>query len=110
MPKRQLQGTVVSDKANKTVTVVVERQYLHPVYKKTIRTSKKYAAHDENNQSKVGDKVTIQESRPISKSKKWIVVGSAAIGSNTNESKPAKAAAKPAAKAAKDVKKKPAKK
>ena len=85
MPKRQLQGTVVSDKANKTITVLVERQYLHPVYKKTMRSSKKYAAHDEANQAKTGDKVTIEESKPISKSKKWILVGSAAIGSNKNE-------------------------
>ena len=94
MPKRQLQGTVVSDKANKTITVLVERQFLHPVYKKTIRTTKKYAAHDEANQAKTGDKVTIEEHSPISKSKKWILVGSAAIGSNNNEKviapKPAK--------------------
>jgi small subunit ribosomal protein S17 len=74
MPKRQLQGTVVSDKANKTVSVLVQRQFLHPVYKKTIRTTKKYAAHDETNQFKTGDKVTIEESKPISKSKKWVVI------------------------------------
>ena len=85
MPKRQLQGVVVSDKANKTITVLVERQFLHPVYKKTIRTTKKYAAHDEANQAKIGDLVTIEESKPISKSKRWILVGGAAIGSNKNE-------------------------
>ncbi len=100
MPKRQLQGTVVSDKANKTVTVLVERQFLHPVYKKTIRSTKKYAAHDENNQFKTGQKVTIEESRPISKSKKWIVVGSGAIGSSTAAA-PTKAKADAAPKAAK---------
>ncbi len=74
MPKRVLQGTVVSDKADKTVTVRVERRYTHPIYKKTVRSSKKYAAHDEQNKFKVGDVVKIIESRPISKSKKWVVV------------------------------------
>lgn len=105
MPKRQLQGTVVSDKANKTITVLVERQFLHPVYKKTIRTSKKYAAHDEANQAKIGDKVTIEEHAPISKSKRWILVGGAVIGSNKAE-KPAAAPKKAAAK--KETTKKPA--
>jgi small subunit ribosomal protein S17 len=74
MPKRVLQGVVVSDKADKTVTVRVERRYTHPIYKKTVRSSKKYAAHDEQNKFKVGDAVKIVESRPISKSKKWVVV------------------------------------
>ncbi len=74
MPKRILQGVVVSDKADKTVTVRVERRYTHPIYKKTVRSSKKYAAHDEQNKFKVGDVVKIVESRPISKSKKWAVV------------------------------------
>ncbi len=74
MPKRILQGTVVSDKADKTVTVLVERRIKHPLYGKTIRRSKRYAAHDETNQFKVGDVVKIQESRPISKSKQWQVV------------------------------------
>lgn len=74
MPKRILQGVVVSDKADKTVTVRVERRYTHPIYKKTVRSSKKYAAHDESNRFKVGDVVKIVESRPISKSKKWMVV------------------------------------
>ena len=74
MPKRVLQGTVVSDANDKTVTVRVERRTTHPVYKKTIRISKKYAAHDEKNQFKVGDVVQIIESRPISKSKRWAVV------------------------------------
>ncbi len=74
MPKRILQGVVTSDKADKTVTVRVERRYTHPIYKKTVRSSKKYAAHDEQNKCKVGDVVKIVESRPISKSKKWAVV------------------------------------
>jgi small subunit ribosomal protein S17 len=74
MPKRVLQGVVVSDKADKTVTVRVERRYTHPIYKKTVRSSKKYAAHDEQNKCKVGDVVEIVESRPISKTKKWAVV------------------------------------
>ncbi len=74
MPRRVLQGTVVSDANEKTVTVRVERRVSHPVYKKTIRRSKKYAAHDEKNQFKVGDKVQIIESAPISKTKCWQVV------------------------------------
>lgn len=74
MPKRVLQGVVVSDKAAKTVTVRVERRFKHPLFKKTIRRSKKYAAHDEQNRFKVGDAVQIIESRPMSKTKKWEVV------------------------------------
>lgn len=74
MPKRLLQGVVVSDKMDKTVVVRVERRVMHPVYKKFIRRSKKYHAHDENNACKVGDTVWIQESRPLSKTKKWVVV------------------------------------
>ena len=71
MPKRILQGTVVSDKADKTITVLVERKFNHPLYKKIIKRSKKYAAHDENNVAKAGDIVRIEESKPISKSKTW---------------------------------------
>ncbi|MCQ0990179.1 30S ribosomal protein S17 [Jiella marina] len=74
MPKRILQGTVVSDKNDKTVVVLVERRFTHPLFKKTVRRSKKYKAHDEANQYKVGDIVSIQESRPISKDKNWVVV------------------------------------
>jgi len=74
MPRRVLQGTVVSDANDKTVTVRVDRKVSHPIYKKTIRRSKKYAAHDENNQFKIGDKVQIVESAPISKSKRWQVI------------------------------------
>lgn len=74
MPKRILTGTVVSDKADKTVTVLVERRFKHPLYEKTIRRSKKYAAHDETNQFKEGDVVRIVESKPFSKSKRWAVL------------------------------------
>ncbi len=74
MPKRVLQGVVVSDKSAKTVIVRVERRVSHPVYKKTIRKSKKYAAHDEQGQFKIGDVVRIIESKPMSKTKRWAVV------------------------------------
>ena len=74
MPKRILQGVVVSDKQDKTVVVSVERQVKHPVYNKIVKNSKKFAAHDENNQFKVGDKVSIEESRPYSKTKCWTVL------------------------------------
>ena len=80
MPKRVLQGTVVSDKNDKTVVVRVERAFTHPVLKKTIRRSKKYHAHDEGNKHKVGETVFIQESPPISKNKRWVVVETAAGG------------------------------
>ena len=74
MPKRILQGVVVSDKQDKTVVVKVERQVMHPVYRKFIKRSKKYAAHDENNQFKEGDIVSIVESKPYSKTKTWTVI------------------------------------
>ena len=74
MPKRVLQGVVVSDKNTKTVVVQVERRYTHPLFKKTVRRSKKYHAHDEENSFKVGDKVRIEESKPISRSKHWVVL------------------------------------
>jgi small subunit ribosomal protein S17 len=77
MPKRILQGVVVSDKGDKTIVVRVERRVMHPVYKKFIMRSKKYAAHDEANAFKTGDQVRIEESRPISKNKRWIVLGAA---------------------------------
>ncbi len=76
MPRRVLQGVVVSDVQDKTVTVKVERQILHPLLKKVIRRSKKYAAHDETNRCKVGDTVRIVECRPYSKRKCWEVVES----------------------------------
>ena len=74
MPRRVLTGRVTSDKMDKTVTVLVDRRVMHPLYKKFIRLSKKYAAHDEANLCKVGDQVRIEECRPISKRKTWIVV------------------------------------
>ena len=74
MPKRILQGVVVSDKNEKTVVVNVERRFAHPMLLKTVRRSKKYKAHDETNQYKVGDVVSIEETAPISKDKRWIVV------------------------------------
>ena len=74
MPKRILTGTVVSDKTDKTVTVLVERKVKHPLYGKIIRRSKKYHAHDEGNEFKPGDTVRIEETRPISKTKTWRVL------------------------------------
>jgi small subunit ribosomal protein S17 len=73
MPKRELQGVVVSDKQNKTVVVRVERRFTHPMLKKTVRRSKHYHAHDEQNAYSVGDIVWIEEHRPISKLKRWAV-------------------------------------
>ena len=74
MPKRILQGVVVSAKQDKTVVVSVERQVMHPVYKKIVKRSKKFAAHDEKNQFKEGDIVSIVESKPYSKTKTWTVI------------------------------------
>ena len=75
MPKKILTGIVVSDKPNKTITVLVERKYQHPVFKKVVKVKKKYNAHDENNKFKNGDKVSIIESKPFSKNKKFEVLG-----------------------------------
>ena len=74
MPKRTLHGVVVSDKQDKTVIVRVERRYTHPQLKKTVRSSKKYYAHDEKNEFSVGDLVWIEERRPLSKLKRWEVI------------------------------------
>ncbi len=74
MPKRVLQGVVVSDKNDKTVVVKVERRLTHPVLKKTVRLSKKYHAHDEDNTFREGDVVRIQECPPVSKNKRWVVL------------------------------------
>jgi small subunit ribosomal protein S17 len=74
MPRRVLQGVVVSDKCDKTVSVRVESRVMHPIYRKYVRKNKKYAAHDELNSCKVGDVVKIVESRPVSKTKKWTVL------------------------------------
>ena len=75
MPKKVLTGIVVSDKPNKTVTVMVERKYSHPVLKKVVKVRKKYNAHDESNKYKNGDKVSIIESKPYSKNKRFEVMG-----------------------------------
>ena len=75
MPKKVLNGIVVSDKPNKTVTVLVERKYQHPILKKVMKARKKYNAHDEENKYKTGDKVSIRESKPFSKNKKFEVIG-----------------------------------
>ncbi len=77
MPKRILNGQVVSDKGDKTVVVLVERRVTHPVLKKTMRRTKKYHAHDESNAAKVGDKVRIRECRPMSKTKSWELISDA---------------------------------
>jgi small subunit ribosomal protein S17 len=74
MPKRILRGTVVSDKGDKTCVVLVERRVMHPIYKKFIRQSKKFMAHDENNSAKIGQTIEIQECRPLSKRKRWEVI------------------------------------
>ena len=74
MPKKILTGIVVSDKPNKTITVMVERKFSHPMIKKVIKVRKKYNAHDENNKFKAGDKVSIIESKPFSKNKKFQVM------------------------------------
>ncbi len=91
MPRRILQGTVVSDAADKTVLVLVQRRVKHPVYKKIITRSKKYMAHDEDNGSKLGDVVRIRECRPLSKRKSWEVIGEAPTTSeSTSETTPEK--------------------
>ncbi len=90
MPRRVLEGQVVSDKMDKTVTVLVERRFMHPVYKKYVKRTDKYAAHDEMNAFKEGDKIQIEECRPISKRKTWKVLNAPAV------SAPKKEAAKPA--------------
>ncbi|MBO5996108.1 MAG: 30S ribosomal protein S17 [Acetobacter sp.] len=74
MPRRVLTGRVTSDKMDKTVTVLVHRRVMHPLYKKFIRRSKKYAAHDEENICKIGDTVSIEECPPISRRKTWTVI------------------------------------
>ena len=76
MPKKILTGIVVSDKPNKTITVMVERKFSHPVLKKVVKVKKKYNAHDEKNKFKTGDKVSIIESKPFSKNKKFEVMES----------------------------------
>ena len=77
MPNRVLQGVVFSDKNDKTIVVSVERRYTHPLLKKTVRRTKKYHAHDEKNTFKVGDQVSIEETAPISKNKRWVALSAA---------------------------------
>ena len=79
MPKRILQGVVVSDKQEKTVVVKVERRFTHPLLKKTVRRTKNYHAHDETKAFKIGDVVSIEETRPISKLKRWLVLPAAGV-------------------------------
>lgn len=122
MPRRVLEGNVVSAKNDKTVTVLVERRFMHPVYKKYVRKSDKYAAHDEGNMFKEGDRVLIQECRPMSKRKRWEVVegvgqaasrtpGEGAVVKAASAEKPAaKKTAKPKADKPKAEKKPAAKK
>ena len=109
MPRRILEGNVVSDKMDKTVTVLVERRYKHPVYKKYVKQTDKFAAHDETNNVKVGDRVRIEESSPISKRKSWRVITDGAAASATEPKKEA-AKKKPAAKKTEEKKAAPAKK
>lgn len=72
--KRQVEGVVVSDKSDKSIVVKVERSWRHPLYGKVVKTAKKYHAHDENNEAREGDRVRLQESRPMSKMKKWVLL------------------------------------
>ena len=92
MPKRVLEGVVVSDKQDKTVTVLVERRFTHPLLQKTVRRTKKYHAHDEENACKVGDQVRIEEHRPISKTKRWIVLAGGQAAAPAKEAKETKKA------------------
>ncbi len=103
MPRRVLQGVVVSDKADKTITVLVERRVMHPIYKKFVKQSKKYLAHDESKKAKLGETVDIIECRPISKRKKWMLVGGAEIGSVKVAEKAQKKNAAPVKEAKKKV-------
>ena len=109
MPRRVLEGKVVSDKMDKTVTVLVERQFMHPKYKKYIKRSNKYAAHDENNSVKEGDIVQIIECAPISKRKSWTLVDGGATAAPKTKKPVAKEEAPKAEKKA-PAKKAPAKK
>ena len=109
MPRRVLEGQVVSDKMDKTVTVLVERRFMHPVYKKYVKRTDKYAAHDETNAFKEGDKVQIEECRPISKRKTWKVLNAPAVAAPKKETTKKAAPAKTEEKK-EEAKKAPAKK
>jgi|GEM_PF-8372 len=106
MPRRVLEGSVVSNKTDKTITVLVERRYMHPVYKKYIKKSDKYAAHDEGNAYKIGDRVSIIECRPISKTKRWTVLEGDAVSSVPPAPKKKAEAPAPKAKESKPAEKK----
>ncbi|NCC21020.1 MAG: 30S ribosomal protein S17 [Alphaproteobacteria bacterium] len=106
MPRRILEGNVVSDKMDKTVTVLVERRYMHPVYKKYIRKTDKFAAHDESNAFGVGDRVQIEECRPISKRKSWKVITPPPAQSNRGKAEQDDLAAAEAKASRPDTKKK----
>ncbi len=108
MPRRILEGVVVSDKMDKTATVLVERRYMHPIYKKYLKRTDKYAAHDENNICKVGDRVSIIECPPISKRKRWTLHTGGTGEPKAVEQKAAKKAAPKKAAAPKAAAKKPA--
>lgn len=108
MPRRILQGVVVSDKAEKTISVLVERRIMHPVYHKFVKRSKKYLAHDEQNSAKVGDKVTIIECRPISKRKAWMLTAGEEAAKKESKASVVKAAEAKEAKAAPKAKAKKA--
>lgn len=112
MPKRILEGEVVSDKMDKTITVLVERRFMHPLYKKIVKKSKRYSAHDENNSVKTGQRVQIVECAPISKRKTWtLFTGEAAAPKKEAAKKPAaKKTEKKAAPKKEEAKKAPAKK
>lgn len=111
MPRRILEGTVVSDCNDKTVTVRVERRFMHPVYKKYVKKSSKYTAHDELNQFKTGDDIAIIECTPLSKTKRWVVMIDGQPGPTASVAAPAEAKKAPAKKAeAKEEKKETAKK
>lgn len=108
MPRRILEGNVVSAKNNKTITVLVERRFMHPMYKKYIKSTTKYTAHDEANAAQEGDRVSIIECRPISKTKRWTLVTGDETAAPVEKKPAAKKAAAPAKakeeKAAKDEK------
>jgi small subunit ribosomal protein S17 len=110
MPRRVLEGIVTSNKMDKTITVLVERRYMHPVYKKYLKRTDKYAAHDEHNSAKEGDKVQIMECAPISKRKSWTLLVDGKEVTTKAERPAAAAAPKKAAAKKPAAKKAPAKK
>ncbi len=104
MPRRVLEGSVVSAKNDKTITVLVERRFMHPMYKKYIKSTSKYRAHDENNSAKEGDRVSIIECRPLSKSKRWTIVSGDETAPATKKAEKKTRASKPVAKKAEEKK------